>query len=376
MPALQERAVEKHQKGIRLYQSGQIDQALLWLGEALSQEETSERWNDWASVQLAAGHTEDAEAGFRKALKLHVQNHQACANLGALLAGQGRFQEAVRLLEQSLPGMDEEGKVSVAKLVERCRTGLTPSAQPDSPNVDQVLARISKTLTLQTSALNAVTMRLLSIEAGIERILQSLKPAAVEVTVSEGILPRIKASDLIPEPTDVVVLAPESAVESISVCDLRLLIDLVRVTKPRSIFQFGTADGRTTLNLAANSPAGSHVYTLDVARDRLGDRFKGTEFEGRITQLTGDSRKFDYSPYLGSTDFVFLSANREYDHAWSDSQNAMKLLQDGKGTIVWHGYAPPSKELMEALDRLFQTEPKLGGMRHIEGTGLVYAWVV
>jgi hypothetical protein len=375
MLAIQEQAAEKHQKGIQSYRNGQIDQALMWLGEALSQEETSERWNDWASIQVAAGHAEDAEAGFRKALKLHPENYQACANLGALLAAQGKDQDAIRMLERSQPGLDEEGKSSVSKILVQCRARATAGAQTAPSGADQTLLRIAKTLSLQTSALNAITMRLLAIESGMGKIVQALSQPTYEKPACEGILPRIKASEIIPEPTAVDVLGHDSAFEKISVEELRLLIDLVRVTKPRNVFQFGTAAGRTTLNIAANCSETSHVYTLESPRDHLGEEFKNTAFDNRITQLAGDSRTFDFSPYFGSMDFIFMGWSHEYELVLSDSHNALKLLRNGKGTIVWHGYIPSCKGALEALDQMFQTEPKLGGMRLIEGMSIVYAWV-
>lgn len=58
-------AAEKHQQGLRLFEKGQIEEALSLLGEALAEAGTAERRNDWATAHMAAGHMENAVAGFR-----------------------------------------------------------------------------------------------------------------------------------------------------------------------------------------------------------------------------------------------------------------------------------------------------------------------
>lgn len=74
-------------------------------------------------------------------------------------------------------------------------------------------------------------------------------------------------------------------------------------------------------------------------------------------------------------DFVFVDASHESEDVHSDSLRALKLLREGRGTFAWHDYLPCWKGVMDALDELYMTEPKMKGLRHIEGTGLVYAQV-
>jgi hypothetical protein len=46
---------------------------------------------------------------------------------------------------------------------------------------------------------------------------------------------------------------------------------------------------------------------------------------------------FDYTPFLGSVDFVLVDANHSYDCVKSDSEKAFELLRPG-GVIVWDDY--------------------------------------
>jgi predicted O-methyltransferase YrrM len=130
-------------------------------------------------------------------------------------------------------------------------------------------------------------------------------------------------------------------------------IGLIR--KPRRVFEIGTYDGATTLQIARTCE-GAEVFTLDLAADDVpsdvpamadeldnvrgqgvGHRFAGTPESQRIKQLFGDSTKFDYSPYNRTIDMVFVDACHFYEFAASDTRSALGLIAQG-GVILWHDY--------------------------------------
>lgn len=132
--------------------------------------------------------------------------------------------------------------------------------------------------------------------------------------------------------------------------ELYCLAVIARIREPRTIFEFGTYNGATTLWLAKTLP-GAEVFTLDLPRelrvwDRatsvagpdtgegLGARFAGTPYAARITQLIGDSRTFDFSPYFGRMDLIVVDADHSYEGARSDTENALRMLSPS-GTIAW-----------------------------------------
>jgi hypothetical protein len=158
-----------------------------------------------------------------------------------------------------------------------------------------------------------------------------------------------------------------------------------------NLFEIGTFNGRTTLNLALNSPAQCEVFTLDLPPDletlssfAEGERQiikrpkPGSKYEkykeiypaevGRIHQLFGDSSAYDYSPHKGSCSFVFVDGSHAYDYVLSDTRAVMDMVcRDG--VIIWHDYGI-WEDVTKALEELEQRENY--GLRNISGTSLVY----
>lgn len=139
--------------------------------------------------------------------------------------------------------------------------------------------------------------------------------------------------------------------------ELAYLALLTRATAPQNIFELGTFRGRTALNFALNSPEQCVVWTLDLPpaeRDALLDSvntadaaiieksetgvdYKGKDCAHKIRQLFGNSLSFDFSPYFGRMDMVFVDGAHHYEAAHSDTKNALKLVRAG-GLILWHDF--------------------------------------
>ncbi len=178
---------------------------------------------------------------------------------------------------------------------------------------------------------------------------------------------------------------------NITLIELGVINKLLHKYSPKRIFEIGTYDGRTTLNLSANSSQDAVIYTLDlpqmeecsiqpsaltndksfVDKVKTGIRFHGTECERRIVQLLGDSATFDFSPYENSIDLVFIDGAHTYDYILNDSAKALKLLKNGEGIILWHDYSWVWGDVAKALNRLYSSDPRFKGIRHIRGTSLV-----
>ncbi len=178
---------------------------------------------------------------------------------------------------------------------------------------------------------------------------------------------------------------------NITLQELSVIAALVSKYAPRTIFEIGTFDGRTTLNMAINSAPDTRIYTLDLPRDRLdstklhittgdrvfvdkaqsGARFRNSESAHKITQLYGDSATFDFSSYFGTIDLVFVDGSHGYDYVRNDTEIALKLLRDGHGVILWHDYTA-WVGVTRALNELCQQNPVLKNMRYIKGTTIVY----
>ncbi len=141
--------------------------------------------------------------------------------------------------------------------------------------------------------------------------------------------------------------------------EAQVLAALVTHLKPKTLFEIGTYTGFSTMHLERNASSDAIIYTLDLPYDKSEIKLKNDlneahrdikninlneqryfhEDEGgqRIVELFGNSMTFDFSPYYGKIDFVFIDANHSYAYVKSDTQNALKMLSQ-RGIILWHDY--------------------------------------
>jgi hypothetical protein len=144
--------------------------------------------------------------------------------------------------------------------------------------------------------------------------------------------------------------------------------------------------------LAANTPEDALILTLDlppqarataslrlaegdarfIEKDRTGARFSGSPLAKKIRQLHGDSATFDFSPYFGAVDLVFVDGSHSYEYAIGDSLTAMKLVRRPSGLILWHDYGHAYwPGVTRALNALHRNGDLTGAMTRVEGTTLV-----
>ena len=64
-------AEAQHEYAVYLFQQESLHGCGDAFGEVLREEETGERWSDWATVQFALRNFAEAERGFRRALQLN-----------------------------------------------------------------------------------------------------------------------------------------------------------------------------------------------------------------------------------------------------------------------------------------------------------------
>lgn len=233
-------------------------------------------------------------------------------------------------------------------------------------------------------ALRAVTLGAAS-SNGRDRV----KRMASVLGITEGgtpSLPSVSPDEVTQDGTPIRLFQVEPRDGNVTLLELTVLCRLVRERSPRAVFEIGTFDGRTTLNLAANAPDEATVHTLDlppnqptayalaaadykfVDKPASGARLVGTAYASRVTQLYGDSATFDFSPYRA--DFVFVDGSHAYEYVMSDSVRALELLGDEPGTIVWHDYGAWDG-VTRGLQELAATDSRFRGLRWVAGTTLV-----
>jgi predicted O-methyltransferase YrrM len=200
------------------------------------------------------------------------------------------------------------------------------------------------------------------------------------------IIPMIPEKELLPT-IDVNPLEKGQEDGNISTKELAIISQLVKNRRPKAILEIGTFDGRTTLNLANFSPDGAQVYTLDLPKKDMGQAKFAIEAgdgkyvnketiggrygknDGKITQLYGDSAMFDFSPFYGKIDFVFVDGSHSAPYAKNDSEVALRIIRPG-GVILWHDYGV-WKGVTKVLNAYYANDPRFKAIRHIDGTSFV-----
>jgi predicted O-methyltransferase YrrM len=163
------------------------------------------------------------------------------------------------------------------------------------------------------------------------------------------------------------------------------LASLVAYAHPRSIFEFGTFEGRTTLQIAINSPDESTISTIDLSADDeitryprayadegrarklpVGGCFLGHPESRKITQLSGDSATHNFDDFRERVEFVFVDGDHSFEYVKADSENALRMLAPG-GLILWHDYSGSWPGVSQYLRQLAGTRT----LFHIAETSLV-----
>jgi hypothetical protein len=164
-----------------------------------------------------------------------------------------------------------------------------------------------------------------------------------------------------------------------------LMACLIKSLNARTIFEFGTFEGRTTLQLASNSPDDATIYTLDLPENVSSTRFERlfpneagfrslpvgglfhSQVESRkIKQLLQDSAVVDYTPLHAKVDFIFVDGDHGKEYVKSDSESAFSMISQD-GVVIWHDYGSRWKDVAIYLH-------ELAGKRrlyHLRGTSLV-----
>lgn len=126
--------------------------------------------------------------------------------------------------------------------------------------------------------------------------------------------------------------------------DLALLKILAEKLSAKTYFEIGTWRGESVANVASLVP---ECYSLNLSDEELLRRNLSQEYVNlhrhfsqenpKIKHLFGDSRSFDFEPYYGKIDLVFVDGDHHYDSVVKDTETAFKLVSKS-GAIVWHDY--------------------------------------
>lgn len=146
---------------------------------------------------------------------------------------------------------------------------------------------------------------------------------------------------------------------------LLFLGSLARALDARELFEIGTYNGLTTWCLAENLP-GACVHTLDLPPEETpslelerGDHsnrrgfaqrlYQATPPQARVVEHFGDSATFDFTPWRGRCDLVYVDGAHSEPYVRSDTANALEMLSD-RGAVVWDDYWHNVEGVRRVLD--------------------------
>ncbi len=101
----------------------------------------------------------------------------------------------------------------------------------------------------------------------------------------------------------------------------------------------------------ARQAAEARIDTLDLGNDRpslgqqrgqppwqdlssIGAAYRDAGVADRVVQHFGDSARFDFGPFHGQIDLVFVDGGHTYEYVRADSRSALAMTRPG-GVIVW-----------------------------------------
>jgi hypothetical protein len=153
---------------------------------------------------------------------------------------------------------------------------------------------------------------------------------------------------------------------------LFILGSLVCALRAKEVFEIGTFEGVTTWFLARNAQRESRINTLDIPPEETpvyeleqSDEHRATpsslvypalpETPGEIVQHWGDSATFDFRPWEGKCDLIYLDGAHSQEYVTSDTARALSILAPD-GIIVWDDYWRMSPGVTSVLNNLRDLE--------------------
>lgn len=201
-------------------------------------------------------------------------------------------------------------------------------------------------------------------------------------------LPRVSVDEMVPRGLALDLRELQGIDGNVSVLELVILAAAAARLRARTVFEIGTFDGRTAVNLAANADDSAVVYTLDLpphgsamalhaaVDDRKymqpslsGARVHQSELAPRVRQLFGDSATFDFTPYAGSIDLCFIDGAHSREYVLNDSRRALEMTHTGS-MILWHDYGGAWPGVTQALNELRHEGAAFAKLRWVDGTTL------
>jgi predicted O-methyltransferase YrrM len=148
-----------------------------------------------------------------------------------------------------------------------------------------------------------------------------------------------------------------------------ILAHVVNFLKPKRVVEFGTAEGRTALNIALHLPEDGEVVTLDFppipGQNEVGFYYWDQPLKSKIKQIFDGVDTWDSTPYHASAEIVFCDACDQPLGLAAETAQAFKVVKPG-GVIFRHDYSSA-----QGPTHFWNALAKELPVKHLEGTTLL-----
>jgi hypothetical protein len=177
--------------------------------------------------------------------------------------------------------------------------------------------------------------------------------------------------NLYKNPVEMKLCVPSSEIGSLTTLEASMLISILKIFKPKVVFEYGTFLGYSTSIFLKNTSKNCKVFSIDLGNelsqyeisdvnvkeilqnDKVNDDYlrmvqskSGPIYikkeidknKNRLQLLHGDSTKLSVNDLSlnNIVNFVFIDGGHTYDIIKSDTEKSFQMVKNG--IIIWHDY--------------------------------------
>ena len=196
---------------------------------------------------------------------------------------------------------------------------------------------------------------------------------------------------------------PSPEIGGLTLLESSVLVSLLKLSGARSLFEFGTFRGATSILLAENSHPEARLVTVDIPHDQVetpataakpdavlsdgdaNDQYLREEFvrlgaacirradesvRNKIDCVLTDSRLIDPAGcgWSEAFDYIFIDGGHDIETVRSDTANADQMIRPD-GVIIWHDF---ESGIHDGVTRFLRGEGQQRDLYHVEHTMLVF----
>jgi predicted O-methyltransferase YrrM len=124
------------------------------------------------------------------------------------------------------------------------------------------------------------------------------------------------------------------------------IVQLITEKKIKTIYEFGTWQGYTTL-LMASLDCVEKIKTIDACKTKNTEEIARFAKGDKITFEKVDTLSVDIKNDIGKYEMVFIDAGHEYSSVIADTRLALALKPK---LIIWHDYCHEHNQVVAAVE--------------------------